>query len=86
MPNGPINNVAQVMADPQVQAREMIVAVEHPVAGHTELPGIPIKLSETPGSVRTPAPLLGEHANDILTGLLGYDQGKIKEIQEKGAF
>ena len=57
VPNGPINNVAQVMADPQVQAREMIVAVEHPVAGHTELPGIPIKLSETPGSVRTPAPL-----------------------------
>jgi len=85
VPNGPINNVAQVMADPQVQAREMIVPVEHPVAGKTDLPGIPIKLSDTPGSVRTPAPLLGEHAEDILTGLLGYDQKKIEALQEKDA-
>lgn len=84
VPNGPINNVAQVMADPQVQAREMIVAVEHPVAGHTELPGIPIKLSDTPGSVRTPAPLLGENTNEILTSLLGYETNKIKNLEENG--
>ena len=85
VPNGPINNMAQVMADPQVQAREMIVEVDHPVAGKTELPGIPIKLSDTPGSIRTPAPLLGQHAEEILTGLLGYDQQDIEGLREKGA-
>lgn len=83
VPNGPINNVAQVMADPQVQAREMIVAVEHPLAGHTELPGIPIKLSETPGSVRTPAPLLSQNTDEILTSLLGYDETRIEELRNK---
>lgn len=83
VPNGPINNVAQVMADPQVQAREMIVAVEHPVAGMTELPGIPIKLSETPGSVRRPAPLLGENTNEILKSLLGYDELQIEDLKDK---
>ncbi len=83
VPNGPINNVAQVMADPQVQAREMIVAVEHPVAGMTELPGIPIKLSETPGSVRRPAPLLGENTDEILMSLLGYDELQIEDLKDK---
>jgi CoA:oxalate CoA-transferase len=84
VPNGPINNVAQVLADPQVRAREMIVEVEHPTAGKTELPGIPIKLSETPGSVRTPAPLLGQDTSEILMSLLGYDAEKIKGLQEMG--
>ncbi|MCP4425242.1 MAG: CoA transferase [Chloroflexi bacterium] len=84
VPNGPINNIAQVMADPQVQAREMILAVEHPVAGDTELPGIPIKLSETPGSIRTPAPLLSQHTTAILSDWLGYDQEKIADLQKKG--
>lgn len=83
VPNGPINNVAQVLTDPQVRAREMIVEVEHPTAGRMELPGIPIKLSDTPGSVRTPAPLLGEHTADILIDFLGYDINKIENLQEK---
>ncbi|MCP5096754.1 MAG: CoA transferase [Chloroflexi bacterium] len=84
VPNGPINNVAQVMADPQVQAREMIVDVDHPVAGHTDLPGIPIKLSETPGSIRTPAPLLSQHTHNILAELLNYDQDCIESLQNEG--
>ena len=86
VPNGPINNVAQVMADPQVQAREMIVPIEHPVAGDTELPGIPIKLSETPGSIRTPAPLLSQHTDDVLAELLGYDAERIDSLREQGVF
>ena len=86
VPNGPINNVAQVIADPQVQAREMIVEVEHPVAGATKLPGIPIKLSETPGSIRTPAPLLSQHTDDVLAELLGYDVERIQDLRDQGAF
>jgi CoA:oxalate CoA-transferase len=64
----------------------MIVPVEHPVAGHTELPGIPIKLSETPGSVRTPAPLLGANTDEILTNLLGFSENKIKELKQNDIF
>lgn len=86
VPSGPINNVAQVIADPQVQAREMIVPVEHPVAGETDLPGIPIKLSETPGSIRTPAPLLSQHTDDVLAGLLEYDAERIAALRDEGAF
>ncbi len=49
-----------VMEDEQVKAREMIIEVEHPVAGKLKMPGVPVKLSDTPGGVRTPAPLLGQ--------------------------
>ena len=83
VPNGPINDVAQVMADPQVRARQMIVEVEHPVAGVTHLPGIPIKLSETPGSIRSPAPLLGQHTDAILVELLGYDAEHVVWLREE---
>jgi CoA:oxalate CoA-transferase len=84
VPNGPINNIAQVMADPQVQAREMIVPIKHPVAGDTQLPGIPIKLSDTPGSVRTAAPLLSQHTDDVLAELLGYDAERIDSLRNQG--
>jgi len=60
-----------MIADKQVVAREMIVEQVHPTAGRISVVGVPVKLSETPGSVRTPAPLLGEHTADILTAL-GY--------------
>ncbi len=86
VPNGPINNVAQVIADQQVQAREMIVPIEHPVAGNTQLPGIPIKLCETPGSIRTPAPLLSQHTDDVLVELLGYEAERIRVLREQGVF
>ena len=82
IPNGPINSVDQVINDPQVIAREMIVEVDHPVAGKTSLPGIPIKLSATPGTIREPAPLLGEHTAEVLqrcfrlqSGTNRYDDG-----------
>jgi CoA:oxalate CoA-transferase len=86
IPNGPINSVDQVVADPQVIAREMIVEVDHPLAGKTTLPGIPIKLSETPGTIREPAPLLGEHTADILSDFLGYSPEQIETMKEQGLF
>jgi len=86
VPNGPINAVDAVIADPQVRAREMILEVDHPTAGKTLLPGVPIKLSATPGAVRRPAPLLGEHTAEILAEWLGYDAAQIAALQQAGVF
>ncbi len=63
---GPIHDYAEVFADPHTQAREMEVSVEHPEEGTVRGLGIPVKLSDTPGSVRRPAPLLGQHTDEVL--------------------
>lgn len=86
VPNGPINSIDQVVADQQVKAREMIVEVDHPTAGKTMLPGVPIKMSETPGSIRQPAPLLGEHTSEILRDVFGYSTEEITNFEELGIF
>ena len=65
VPAGPIHDYAQAVADPHTLAREMVVEMEHPEAGTVYGLGIPIKLSETPGSVRRPAPLLGQHDDEV---------------------
>ncbi len=61
--------MAETFADPQIAAREMIVSVEHPALGKLLLTGIPIKFSETPGSIRFPPPQLDEHRQEILEKL-----------------
>ncbi len=86
VPNGPINDIADVVHDPQVLAREMMQTVGHPVAGATQLPGIPIKLSATPGAIRRPAPILGEHTAEVLGEWLGLSAEQIKALREEGAF
>ena len=78
VPCAPINNVAQVMEDPSIIARNMIVEVEHPVAGKLKVPGIPIKLSETPGEILTPAPLLAADTNEIMKEFFGWDEATTK--------
>jgi len=83
IPCGPINTVDRVLSDPQVQARNMIVDIEHPIAGHLKMPGLPIKLSGTPGAVEKPAPLLGQHTEEILKDLLGLDAGQVAELRAK---
>jgi len=84
VPNGPINTIDKVVKDPQVLAREMIVEIDHPVAGKTKMPGVPIKLSDTPGSIRTPAPILGQHAEELLKEFLGYDKETVQKLTEEG--
>jgi crotonobetainyl-CoA:carnitine CoA-transferase CaiB-like acyl-CoA transferase len=69
VPAGPIHDYAQVVADPHTLAREMVVSMEHPEAGTVYGLGIPVKLSATPGAIRRPAPLLGEHTGEILAEL-----------------
>jgi crotonobetainyl-CoA:carnitine CoA-transferase CaiB-like acyl-CoA transferase len=69
IPCGPINNYAQVFADPQVLARGMVVDIDHPSLGHLCTLGSPIKLSATPPNVARRAPQLGEHTDEILKDL-----------------
>ena len=85
IPASPINNVPQVMEHPQVLAREMLVKLVHPVAGELTMAGIPIKLSETPGAMRMPAPTLGQHTEEVLRELLGYTPEQIAELRAEGA-
>ncbi len=66
VPSGPINDLADVFADPQVQAREMTVRLAHPLAGEVNLVASPMKLSATPVQYRRPPPLLGEHTTEVL--------------------
>ncbi len=84
VPSGPINTIDRVVDNEQVKARDMIVEVDHPVAGRTKMPGVAIKLSESPGEVVMPAPVLGQHTEEILKEYLNYDDAKIKTLHEEG--
>ena len=85
VPCGSVRDVAEVLEDPHLDARGMIQAVEHAVAGSVRVTGVPIKLSETPGSVRTPPPTLGQHTRAILSGDLGMSAPEIDALQASGA-
>lgn len=76
IPAGPVLTYDQVFADPQALHRQMVVDVEHPVAGATRVLGVPVKLSETPGGIRRPAPTLGQHTAEVLAELARQDQAR----------
>ena len=84
IPSGPINDYAQVFEDPQVIARELVVEVKHPTLGTMRALGSPIKMSATPPDVRRRAPLLGEHAREILLEA-GFSDGEIGNLIEQKA-
>jgi formyl-CoA transferase len=84
VPVGPINNLAQVFADPQVQARGMKVEAPHPLAGKVPMVASPMKLSTTPVEHRTAPPTLGQHTGEILTALLGLTEQEIAQLRERG--
>ena len=85
VPCGPVNTIADVVADPQVRARKMIVDVEHPVAGLLKLAGSPIKLSAASDQRYRPSPLLGQHTREILADLLGLAESEVAGLHEAGA-
>jgi len=82
--NSPIHNIEQVVDDPHLNARGYFVEVEHPIIGKAKLPGIPFKLSETPGDVERPSPLVGEHNELILGKYLGMNKEEVGRIKEEG--
>ena len=82
VPCGPINTMDKVVSHPQVQAREMITRVAHQITGEVEVPGVPIKLSETPGNVDAPAPSLGEHTTEILTNVLKMSPDEVAKLKQ----
>ncbi len=84
IPHSPINNIRQVCEDPCIQYRNMLVEVEQPQIGRVKIAGSPIRLSETPGEVYAPAPLLGEHTGEILKNLLDYSDEDIAHLKDDG--
>ena len=70
-------------SDPHIKAREMMVEVEQPFIGKVRMYGSPLKMSETPTGVRGPAPLLGQHTEEILTDVLGYKKEQVKELYDQ---
>ncbi|HYK99440.1 MAG TPA: CaiB/BaiF CoA-transferase family protein [Candidatus Acidoferrales bacterium] len=84
VPVGPINGLDEVFADPVVRHLGLVAEVDHPVAGRVRAPGIPVRMSGTPPSVREHPPLLGEHTDAILTAL-GYSAEEIAALRRDGA-
>ncbi|MOA41683.1 Formyl-coenzyme A transferase [compost metagenome] len=84
MPCGPINDLSQVFADPQVQARGLAIELPHALAGLVPQVASPIRLSETPVEYRSAPPLLGEHTLEVLQRVLGLDGAAVAAFKEAG--
>lgn len=84
VPCGPVNQMNEVFEDPQVKEREMVVTMKHPQRGDMPLLANPIKFSGTPVQYRLRPPDLGEHTDDVLSSLLGYDEMRLGELRSKG--
>jgi glutaryl-CoA transferase len=84
VPAAPILAIDQVLADPQVQYRQMVVEVRHPVLGPLPTLGTPIKVDDARGLDVRPSPALGEHTDEVLTTLLGYPRARIAALRQSG--
>jgi crotonobetainyl-CoA:carnitine CoA-transferase CaiB-like acyl-CoA transferase len=84
VPCGAINNLAEVFADPQVAARNMINTWQHPLQKDLRLVASPLKLSATPVRLDHVPPQLGQHTTELLHEVLGYKLGQIEKLKHKG--
>ena len=84
VPMGAVHTLDAVMTHPQVAARGALVESEHPVAGTVTMTAPPVRLSDTPGSVRSPAPLLGQHTEQVLRERLALSDGQIARLRADG--
>jgi len=85
VPCGAVRSVDEALRDPQIIARQMVETVNHPTIGALRVLGLPVKLSATPGAVRTAPPRLGEHTRQVLSDDLGMSAERIAELVARGA-
>jgi len=83
VPCGSVRNFEELFADPQIDAREMIAMVEHATIGPLRALGVPVKLSDTPGAVRTPPPTLGQHTDAVLQHDLGFSADAVAVLRRQ---
>jgi len=84
LPYSPINNMKEICEDPHIEYRKMLVEIDQPGIGKMTIAGSPIRLSETPGEVYAPAPLLGQHSDEVLREILGYSPEEIESLNKEG--
>jgi crotonobetainyl-CoA:carnitine CoA-transferase CaiB-like acyl-CoA transferase len=84
IPFGPVASVGDAVASPQIEARQMLVEIEHPTLGPLVVAGLPVKLSATPGSVRKAPPTVGEDNDQIYRAVLGFSPAEIAELRASG--
>jgi len=83
LPHSPVYNIAQVVQDPNLDYRKMLVEIDQPDVGPLKIVGSPFHLSETPGEVTDPAPLLGQHTEEVLLKVLRYSKDRVKKLIEE---
>jgi crotonobetainyl-CoA:carnitine CoA-transferase CaiB-like acyl-CoA transferase len=79
---GPVYDYDDLVADPQVRENDMIVEIDHPTEGRLRVTGIPLRFTESPGSIRLPPPLVGQHTDEILSWL-GYSSAQITDLRAR---
>jgi crotonobetainyl-CoA:carnitine CoA-transferase CaiB-like acyl-CoA transferase len=84
LPYGRVSEVADVLKDPHIRAREMLVDVDHHGKGTLPLVNVVPNLSKTPGSIRSPSPLLGQHNEEVYCGLLDLSKEELRTLKEEG--
>jgi crotonobetainyl-CoA:carnitine CoA-transferase CaiB-like acyl-CoA transferase len=78
-----VNTIDKLEDDPQVAARDMIVNIDYPGLGNIPIPGLPMKLSLTPGSISSRAPKIGEHNEQVYCDLLGFSRKELNKLKEE---
>ncbi len=83
VPVSPIHTIQDICESEHARIREMLVDIEHPIAGSVRLPALPVKFSSTPAAIERPSPLLGEHNQEVLAGLLNYSSHQIEQLKSE---